>query len=97
MLGPQSEDDRRNKMSGDPVKRVKVTTRIRGKLKQLFFADSIRKDIQEAKLAESIFKIHYAIVSEYPALSEFDYKEVRKMDSDKLRDCIVKVIKANKL
>ncbi len=94
MPGRQNEDARRIKMSGDPIKRVRITTQIRGKLKQLFFEDSIRKDILEAKLAESILKIHYAIVSEYPSLGEFDYAEVRKMDSEKLRDCIVKVIKA---
>jgi hypothetical protein len=94
MKGPLTEEQRLLKMEESPFKRVTVTTRIKGTLKKEFFRDSIKRDLKEAKLAECIFKIHYAIVSQYPALGEFDYTDIRKMDAEKLKECIVKVMSA---
>lgn len=97
MKGPLTEQQRLQKMEENPFKRVTVTTRIKGKLKRDFFRDSIKRDLKEAKLAECIFKIHYAIVSEFPVLGEMEYSEINSMDADKLRECIVKVFSAKDL
>ena len=93
-MGDYRDQLRLSKLNADPINRVIITTRLKGKAKERFINDSIKRDIELSKLAECIFKIHYAIVSEYPALAEFDYTDVRGMDSEKLRECVVKVMSA---
>jgi hypothetical protein len=73
--------------------RVIVTTRIRGTLKKRFYTDALDHEIGEGDLAACILKVHYAIKSEFPSLAGMDYTEVKKMDIETLRACVVKILK----
>lgn len=89
MRGPLNEDQRRDKMQADGIHRVKVTTRIRGTLKEDFFKDSIKRDLREGKLCEMILKIHYVLASEFPSIKALDYEDLNNMEMTQLKKCII--------
>lgn len=84
-----NERDKLNKSTSNDVARTRVQTYIKGKLRERFFNDTLKKDISESKLTEMILKIHYCIVEEYPILDGFEYEDLKKMDHNALKQCII--------
>lgn len=56
---------------------VKVTTRIRGKLKNEFMNDVIHRDSMESKVSRSILEIYYSIMNERPDLKAKEFNEIK--------------------
>lgn len=93
MLGPQNEDQRRLKLESDEILRAKITTRIRGQLKRQFLNDTVERDLKESKLAEFIFRIHYALIDEFPELKRADYSEMKGMDCEAVKKYIMERVR----
>lgn len=88
-----NENDKKSKAASTEVARTRVQTYIKGKLRERFFQDTLKKDISESKLIEMTLKIHYCIVDEYPILDGIEYEDLKKMDHNTLKQCIIDKIK----
>lgn len=64
---------------------VKITTRIKGDIKNKFLNDCIKKKMTEADLARNIIEIYYSATNEISSVGEKSMYEVKKYIVDKIK------------
>lgn len=64
---------------------IRVTSRIRGSIKNSFLEDCIKRELHESKMAAHIIEIYYSVVSEVPHLKDKEMIEVKNYIKDKIR------------
>lgn len=57
---------------------IKITTRIRGDVKNKFMHDCFLKGVSESELAREIISLHYQIIEHYQ-LHQKDLDEIKKI------------------
>lgn len=66
--------------------KLRVTTYLQSKTKDVFLNDCISKKRIEAATAKEIIEIHYAIINELPKQASYmDFKELKKYLLEKIK------------
>lgn len=65
--------------------RVKVTTYIKGPLKNRFLEDCLRKKRLEVVVARNIFDLHYAILEVLPECGGMEFTALKQYIIDKIK------------
>jgi hypothetical protein len=64
---------------------IRVTTRIKGELKNEFLSDCISRQANESKIAHSALDIYYSILRINPELKNKDFSEIKGIVTSKMR------------
>jgi hypothetical protein len=56
---------------------VRITTTVKGRLKNEIMDDCIYRNMMEAQVSRNIFEIYYSIMSERPDLSRKEFREIK--------------------
>lgn len=65
--------------------RVRVTTYIKGSVKNSFIDDCLRKRQLEVVVARNILDIHYCIIEKFPELKDMEFSAMKKYIIDKIK------------
>ena len=64
---------------------IRVTTRLKGDVKNKFLSDCIDRGSHESAQSNSIIGIYYCIVEECPEISKMEMTEVKKFITERIR------------
>lgn len=63
----------------------RVTTRVKGALKNDFFEDCIKRDFTESQMAKYIFEVYYSLINTQPFLVEKEIPEIKNFLIDRIK------------
>ena len=63
----------------------RVTTRVKGALKNDFFEDCIKRDFTESQMAKYIFEVYYSLIHTQPFLVEKEIPEIKNFLIDRIK------------
>lgn len=72
-IGPANEDSQKEKKASY---KIKITSYLTGKNKDIFMSDLIRRGIKESELIRDIIDLHYKILNHY-SLENKEFKDVK--------------------
>ena len=64
---------------------IRVTTFIKGSVKNSFLDDCIKRDFNESKTAALVFETYYSIISLYPELKEKEPNAIKQFIIDRIK------------
>ena len=64
---------------------IRVTTRIKGELKNQFLSDCITRQSNESKMAHTALGVYYVIIEQYPEVARMEMTDIKKYINGKMR------------
>lgn len=64
---------------------IRVTTQIRGELKNRFINDCISREENETKVANNALGVYYILVDRFPEMNQMDYVDLKKYITEKIK------------